>query len=623
MPAPHHDGSLWRCSQRLSWFAQRGALYVYHDLFGDILEMSSDVRALLAAFRAPRPLADAAALTAWDAQTLTARLQTLRDHDCLVPDSDPNADTPAALLDRYPVRARWVVTYLADDGTLLAVTGRNPQTPPRLLTLSASQAAAWRLADGARTVAEVAAAIDAPPAEVAAWFSQWTHSEAQLTRIDRVSARFYDQHTPRPPYLTSTMPFPPAPALDLTTQAPTAHAHEADAVDAVAAVDLRRYHQEVISDAMHQFDEVETTLSHLFRSPHPALGGDTYAGRMLEALRARDMLPADALTAAEVGGGVGAFAAGFLTALRSRCPQQWAQTHYTIFDISPALNASQSAQLSARGLCPQGRAVLADAESLDLPPNSLDLLISNEVIGDLRTAFVQWTPTAYAGALADQRDEDEKDDEEDEEPPWFDPDSPPPPDPDDPDASAPPTLTGEPSALEVIDRLQLDLSDAPIGAPFAINEGALRLVERLWSWLRPGGAAILTEFGDLWRYPVESTHLDHAEFSIHFGLLQRAAAGLGFAAEVVDVFDLLGFDGSVEVLASTRTYQRNLSFFLSQRGVPFEKVAYTRPAFEALLTAAGLTAARLDTLQFQPLEQRVMGLVPREFKALLLRKPPL
>ena len=50
------------------------------------------------------------------------------------------------------------------------------------------------------------------------------------------------------------------------------------------AIDLRAYHQHTISNAQLQFDEVETTLSHLFRRAHIALQNKTYAASLLDAL---------------------------------------------------------------------------------------------------------------------------------------------------------------------------------------------------------------------------------------------------------------------------------------------------------------------------------------------------
>lgn len=587
----------WTCSQYISWFQQRDTLYAYHDLFGYILAMSPDIQTLWASFLTPQHIPEIPT-----DDTAASHLKILCEHDFLIPE---HTDELSLLLDRFPIRGPWIVTY--DDPThgVLSVIGRNPETPAELLPLTPPQTAVWRALDGLLTTAEISVKLGLDPQEVAAWIAVWTHSELQLTRIDRVSARFYEhQHVPRPPYLSSTMPFK---RLD-NLIAPHPHSpQQTQNKNTRETIDLRAYHQHTIHNAQLQFDEVETTLSHLFRRAHIALQNKTYAASLLDALTQQNFLrihPTDLTQIKEIGGGIGAFAQGFLLALQSRFPNDFENIRYCILDVSPELNRSQKEHLNQFPL--QADAQLADAETLSLPNNSVDLLISNEVIGDLRTTFLRWESDPQTTS---PQPEDE------EAPPWFDPDAPPP----DSDDAPPATLHGDAETIATLARLHIDISDAPAGE-FAINLGPLLLIERLQKWLKPGGCAILTEFGDLWRYPVESTHLDHAEFSIHFGHLLQAARSVGLHAEVVDVFDLLNFDGRVEVLASTRTYQRNLGVLLASRGVKLEKIAYTRDMFETLLLEAKLNPARLQKLQFQPLEERVMGLVPREFKALLLRK---
>ena len=55
-------------------------------------------------------------------------------------------------------------------------------------------------------------------------------------------------------------------------------------------MELGRAPYSVISfnvDAAEQFDDLETTLSHLFRRPHGALGGRSFPQRIVEALAER------------------------------------------------------------------------------------------------------------------------------------------------------------------------------------------------------------------------------------------------------------------------------------------------------------------------------------------------
>src|SRR5262249_20989881 len=152
-----------------------------------------------------------------------------------------------------------------------------------------------------------------------------------------------------PRWAESTMPWPAvdgaalASGPDATSVASPINATSITAGAAQARPDdLAGYHQS-IDDPERQFDEIETTLSHLFREPHRALGGERFGDRLAAALVARG-LPARGARVVEVGGGLGWLA----LALRERL----APSSYLIVDRSPALAGAQQ----ARGL----RSVVGD-----------------------------------------------------------------------------------------------------------------------------------------------------------------------------------------------------------------------------------------------------------------------
>lgn len=167
----------------------------------------------------------------------------------------------------------------------------------------------------------------------------------------------------------------------------------------------------------------------------------------------------------------------------------------------------------------------------------------------------------------------------------------------------------------IIADLGVDLSDAP--DPFYVNVGALELLPRVHRWLAPEGFALLTEFGHTSSYPRLSTHLDHPETSIHFGHLQSAATNAGFAAAQVEfVIDLLDFDRSLRGLCTTRSYFFALQSMLAEHGIHIKKLGYTRQMFDEI--CAGFSRGCFGDIRFEAIEDRLMGLVPHEFKAILL-----
>jgi hypothetical protein len=163
-----------------------------------------------------------------------------------------------------------------------------------------------------------------------------------------------------------------------------------------------------------------------------------------------------------------------------------------------------------------------------------------------------------------------------------------------------------------------NLDDAP--EPFYLQTGALELVARIAKWLAPGGSAVVTEFGDAAQWPRLSTHLDHPELSTHFGHLQQVARGESLEAKVEFVIDLLDMDRTQQGLATTRSHFRALRALAEHAGIDLPKIGYTRELLEH--TVAGkLDLSTVGDLRFEKIEDRLMGLVPHEFKALLAQKP--
>jgi SAM-dependent methyltransferase len=306
---------------------------------------------------------------------------------------------------------------------------------------------------------------------------------------------------------------------------------------------------------------------------------------MVDALLGRELLPAAGrVRALEVGAGLGYVARDVLQRMRER----GLDVSYDIIELSPALAAAQRERLQGTGATVREGDILA----IDLPgagagaEAGFDFVLANEMISDLPAVEL----TRAQAGLNEPQGSAERQARQDE--------------------------LGEVGRLIRDHALQLD--DAP--DPFYLTTGALSLLGRLWSALAPGGAAVITEFGELTMYPRLSTQLDHFELSIHFGHLERAARSLGFETHFEFIIDLLDFDRTLEGMATTRSYFRALGVLLGEYGIDLPKLGYTREMFDELI-AGKLGDDRIGELYFDRIEDRLMGLVPHEFKALILKRP--
>jgi SAM-dependent methyltransferase len=145
----------------------------------------------------------------------------------------------------------------------------------------------------------------------------------------------------------------------------------------------RAHHRSDRLSARRRFDEVECTISHLVRFPHPALRGLRYGEALLQAIAARGGSPGRS-GVVEVGGGAGHIAE---CAWRGDAGP-FTKARWTSIDLSPALLAAQRRRLGEplqpRGAHPAWAGLRADAVSLPLRSGSIDgLFLANEVIADL------------------------------------------------------------------------------------------------------------------------------------------------------------------------------------------------------------------------------------------------
>jgi SAM-dependent methyltransferase len=476
-------------SRHLSFHARGEAVFVWHGLVGDVAEMSVDVMRLILAYDKPADpelvaAAGTAGLGSVDAHNFT---ELLRRRGFLV---EEGTNEVARLLDHYPLVPRLAVYEKSGDEVVVYTrTGE--------VRLDAELSRFYLRSDGKRRLRDL---LDERVARAPEFL--------RLCRADAAALKLLPEIDARPPWAESTMPFP-----------------EIDPyVPALPPLDLRRYHLEDIEGADEQFEERETTLSHLLRVAHPSLQGKTFGQALGDALLARGARREARVL--EVGGGTGLVGVALRSALAARS--------YAVLDLAPALSRAQR----SRGL----EAVRADARRLPVRSGAVDIMIANEMAGDL-------------------------------------------------------------------------------GTEGGVNVGAVELVDEAARVLAPGGLLYLSEFGSPEGAPVLSSHLDHDEHSLRFSDLRAEAEAHGLTASVERLPVLLGMRGETEGLVTTRASFAALRRLFAAHGATLDKRAWTREAVESLAVAADLDLSRVHGLSWAPAGERMMGLRPFDFWALVAKKP--
>lgn len=301
-----------------------------------------------------------------------------------------------------------------------------------------------------------------------------------------------------------------------------------------AAKSIADFHVEGIEDADWEFDVVEPTVNHALRFPSDLLGGVNYGTRFCDALlnsNAGFELDSGAqLRVLEVGGGTGSFARSFIERAQTVRPLA-----YQILDLSPTLADSQRRILSS--VQPPVIFTAQDATELDLHGQTFDLIIANEVVADFPVAIVE-------------RNLDDK-------------------------------QKGGFSGDGAADVAKYGLSTEGAPERFYVNVGVFRFLERAWEHLAPGGALIISEYGSETRYPMETYHLNHPEFSIHFGHVAECARSIGYNCGLRSLVEFLSIEDSKPVFSGRENHIRCLNHVFERHGVTMPFALFSETDFKA------------------------------------------
>jgi SAM-dependent methyltransferase len=525
-----------RRSNHLSWFTHMGAVYLFHDLYGYLMEMSPDIADLVEAF-------EGGADTEETIEYFRSRfgeadprqfVEILSQHAVLI---EPSEDEIEALWAFVPIKAKWNVWKRREDRlTLWTAWG---ERPVQQVFLDPDETKIWDALNGEKRLIELRHHHDND--KIINLVRRLVHSDVQALKLSMMPWALYAKRPGMaPPYLSSTMPY----------------AKWKPGQPVPQPVALTDYYKHDVTKAEEQFDHIETTLSHLLRVPHPVLGGRTYGQALADALVAKNLVKEGRVQILEIGAGLGYVAQHVI----ERLHEAGRAVDYTILELAPALADAQKQRLGDTATW-----ILGDALAAKVPEAAFDLIVCNEMVGDLPAE----TPTPE-------------------------------------------------EVVAVAGRYGVNGDDAP--TPCYLQTGAFQLIERIARWLAPGGAAVVTEFGDVTRWPVMSSQLDHPELSTHFGHLTQTATFVGLKASVEFVIDLLDVDRSQQGLATTRSHFRALRALAADAGIELPKIGYT-PELLAHTVSGKLDLATIGELRWDRVEDRLMGLVPHEFKALLATKP--
>ena len=255
---------------------------------------------------------------------------------------------------RFPARSRWAV-LLPQEGELwhACPLERGPGGLPfRATRVDSVSIEIWRACDGRHTLAQIAERLGLSLDDVSQRIAPWTQASVQALQLRGVPVRNRE----------------PGLAHLLTRERP-AHIRR-DEHYADGATTLDSYHQDQITTAENHFDDREITFAHSFERPHPALHNQTFGQALAHGLQQRNIPLAGHVL--EIGPGTGALSEAFVAAIS---PAQ-----YTRLDLAPALLKAQGQR------SPNSVSLLGSATDVPLADNSVDLVLSNEVIADLRAA---------------------------------------------------------------------------------------------------------------------------------------------------------------------------------------------------------------------------------------------
>lgn len=542
----------------------------FHQLTGDVFELPTDLREVLWSTRAGKQVVIDPAEMATKGGAGRLILDLIDSHFLIDGKSDPIEALSGYSVVR-PVQNP-AVSYRSENGELVVVglsmaqrlcspvTGQTPVVVEEVLAKPAADIV--RNADGSATLREILERCRLGFDDGRRVLEFLSGPERQLIKLARPNHDLEDPYqafnaVPRNLYHSARWQSP-----DTT---------------GVPSID---FHTGGIEDAEWEFDLIEPTVNHAFRFPSAALGGLEYGARFCEATLVNQTADANHvphLNVLEVGAGTGTFAQSFIQHATTMTNSDRVKVNYHILELSQVLAASQKKRLSTSAA--KVEHFRQNAVAFQIPDRKFDLIIANEVAADFPTATVELK--SQDGSVMEPR--------------WV----------------------GDGAIY--LERYGLSVEQSP--QSFRVNAGAFEFVERAWEHLNPGGRVILTEYGAADLLPVQILHLNHDEFSIHFGHVKACAEKVGFTCELFSLADFLKIDEHTLMLAGTDEHIICLNHILGRFDLRVPYAALSKTDFQSQFGPA-LETVEVTGPRFLPLS-RGFYYGPRidEFMVLIMTKP--
>jgi len=564
---------------------------VFHRLTGEVLEPGERVRSLLLAAQTGNQISlTEEMLNAFGGDGIQLRQLIEKEflitagHDPLIPFVSQYVTRPIqnpALTFKSELGENLLVRTSMAQHVFSPRAGEFPEIIEEIISPLA--AAVFKLADGSKTLHEIFATLGRNEDTGILEDTEFRETLEFLSCLERqlikFTSRVEDLEEPYEP--VNTVP------RDLY------HSSKWEEQPAdVSSEPIIDFHLSGIEDASWEFDLIETTVNHAFRFPSESLGGLDYGSRFCLSTLRPEVVPSlnfsNRLEVLEVGGGTGTFARSFIeqATTLSASALNAVEVNYHILDLSPTLMQNQRKLLAE--ILPSSRHFQQDATQFEIPGQKFDLIISNEVIADFPMALVERRSPEAAGDKVEGGAIDiaEK---------W------------------------QGAGTHYLKKYNLPTEDAPDN--FLVNAGTFQFIERCWEHLSPGGTLILSEYGAPHIYPVQSYHLNHEEFSIHFGHLLMCGDTVGFNCRLLTLKEFLGLDDEVPALNGREEHILCLNHVLRKYEMSLPYAVISRTEFEKHYQAL-TEQIELTGFSFSPLKKGYhFGPRIDDFMVLILNKP--